>query len=111
MGIVHRLLLETSINEKQELEYIGDLFINELLSRSFFQEVDIFPFTPYYFFKMHDLIHDLAISIAQRECSQVDFDAKDIIRTIRHLSFSTKDLGQEVPKCLEKFMFSSFILY
>jgi Leucine-rich repeat (LRR) protein len=104
MVLAHGLLLETSINEKQELEYVGDLYINELLSRSFFQEDDIFPFTPYYFFKMHDLIHDLAISVAQREYPQVDFDAKGIIRTIRHLSFSTKDLGQEVPKYLDKFI-------
>jgi uridine kinase len=101
--MAHGLIPETSSTEKQELEYVGGLYINELLSRSFFQEVDrLNPNTPYCFFKMHDLIHDLAISVAKGECSKVDFDAEDI-RIIRHLSFSTKDLGQEVPKCLDKF--------
>jgi Leucine-rich repeat (LRR) protein len=51
---------------------------------------------------MHDLIHDLAISVAQGECSVVGLDNEDIVETVRHLSFSAKDLGQEVPKCLDK---------
>jgi Leucine-rich repeat (LRR) protein len=52
---------------------------------------------------MHDLIHDLAISVAQGECSVVDLGNKDnIAGTVRHLSFSAIDLGQEVPKCLDK---------
>jgi Leucine-rich repeat (LRR) protein len=101
MWMAHGLILETSINEKQDLEYVGELYINELVSRSFFQDVE--KDVIFYFLKMHDLIHDLAISVAQGECSEVYFDAKDVIRTIHHLSFSTKDLGyQEVPKCLDK---------
>jgi hypothetical protein len=40
MWMAHGLILETSINKKQELEDVGDLYINELLSRSFFQDVD-----------------------------------------------------------------------
>jgi len=105
MWMAHGLILETSINEKQDLEDVGELYINELVSRSFFQDVETGIFSLlYYTFKMHDLIHDLAISVAQGECSEVYFDAKDVIRTIHHLSFSTKDLGyQEVPKCLDKF--------
>ena len=101
--MAHGLILETSTNKKQDLQDVGDLYINELVSRSFFQDAEgDHPRLPTYFFKMHDLIHDLAVSIAQGECSVVDSGSKDIARTVRHLSFSAKDLGQEVPKCLDK---------
>jgi Leucine-rich repeat (LRR) protein len=96
----HGLILEMSINGKQELEDVGDLYIEEFISRSFFQDAEKYPF--FYTFKMHDLIHDLAISVAQGECSVVDLGNKDITRTVHHLSFSAEDLGQEVPKCLDK---------
>ncbi|XP_059462828.1 putative disease resistance protein RGA3 [Corylus avellana] len=103
MWMAHGLLLETSLNKKQKLKDVGDLYINELLSRSFFQDVDkLLPCFPLYTFKMHDLIHDLAISVAQGECSVVDLGNKDISGTIRHLLFSVEDLSQEVPKCLDK---------
>ncbi|XP_059462831.1 putative disease resistance protein RGA3 [Corylus avellana] len=101
--MTHGLILETSTNKKLDLEDVGDLYINELVSRSFFQDAEgDYPSLPIYFFKMHDLIHDLAISVAQGECSVVDSDNKEIARTVRHLSFSVEDLGQEVPKCLDK---------
>jgi Leucine-rich repeat (LRR) protein len=100
--MAHGLILKTSINKEQELEDVGELYINELVSRSFFQDVEKqSPSVPFYTFKMHDLIHDLAISVAQGECSVVDLGKEGIAETVRHLSFSAKDLGQEVPKCLE----------
>jgi Leucine-rich repeat (LRR) protein len=100
--MAHGLILKTSINKEQELEDVGELYINELVSRSFFQDVEKqSPSVPFYTFKMHDLIHDLAISVAQGECSVVDLGKEGIAETVRHLSFSAKDLGQEVPKCLD----------
>jgi hypothetical protein len=57
-------------HENQELEDVGNLYIKELWSRSFFQDVDMRNFL-YYTFKMHNLVHDLALSIAQGECSIV----------------------------------------
>jgi hypothetical protein len=101
--MAHELILETSINEKQELEDVGELYINELVSRSFFQDVEKeIPSSRFYTFKMHDMIHDLAISVAQRECSVVGSGNKDIAKTVRNLSFSVEDLSQEVPKFLDK---------
>jgi hypothetical protein len=35
---------------------------------------------------MHDLIHDLAQSIAGEECKLVNFDGKNINEKIRHVS-------------------------
>jgi Leucine-rich repeat (LRR) protein len=102
MWMAHELILEMPINKKQELEDVGELYINELVSRSFFQDVErLGPSFPFYEFKMHDLIHDLAISVAQAELSVVDLGYEDITKTVRHLSFSAEDLGQEVPKCLD----------
>ncbi|KAG8646301.1 hypothetical protein MANES_10G141533v8 [Manihot esculenta] len=48
-------------NENENAEEIGEGYFNELLFRSFFQEYN-------YCYKMHDLIHDLAQSIAGDSC-------------------------------------------
>jgi hypothetical protein len=102
LWMAHGLIREMSINKRQELEDVAELYINELVSRSFFQDVEKqSPSFPCYTFKMHDLIHDLAISVSQGECSVVDLGKEGIADTVRHLSFSAKDLGQEVPKCLD----------
>ncbi|XP_062166254.1 putative disease resistance protein RGA1 [Alnus glutinosa] len=101
--MAHGLIRKTSIDKKLELEDVGESYINELVSRCFFQDVvKVSPCLPFYTFKMHDLIHDLAISVAQGEyCSVVDLGNEGIADTVRHLSFSVKDLGQEVPKWLD----------
>uniref|UniRef100_A0A2N9IBE3 Rx N-terminal domain-containing protein n=1 Tax=Fagus sylvatica TaxID=28930 RepID=A0A2N9IBE3_FAGSY len=54
----------------KEMEDVGDLYIKQLWSRSFFQDVDMRNFM-YYTFKMHDLVHDLALSIAQDGVQEV----------------------------------------
>ena len=36
---------------------------------------------------MHDLIHDLALSISRIECALVDSNAKNVNKKVRHLSF------------------------
>ena len=92
LWMANGLLSETTSNT-QDLEDVGHSYIKELLSRSFFQ------FTPHSSdFKMHDLIHDLAIFIAQGECLVVDGGTKDD-ETVHHLSFSK--MGEEIPKCLD----------
>ncbi|KAL0561851.1 hypothetical protein IC582_002296 [Cucumis melo] len=47
---------------------IGDDYFMELLSRSFFQEVEKNDFGDIIACKMHDLMHDLACSITNNEC-------------------------------------------
>ena len=84
-------------HENKELEDIGDLYIKELLSRSFFQYVneDLYRCS----FVMHDLMHDLALSIAQGECLTVT--KKSVIdEKVRHLSFV--DNGLEFVTPLQK---------
>ena len=56
-------ILQSPKDENLELEDVGNLYMKELLSRSFFQDVEQENIL-YFTFKMHDLIHDLALSIA-----------------------------------------------
>ncbi|XP_062117731.1 putative disease resistance protein RGA3 [Humulus lupulus] len=79
LGILH------SPNNKVELEDVGKSHCMELCNRSFFQ-VDC---EAYYglsqFFRVHDLIHNLACSITQSECSTVDYEGGEISDTLRYL--------------------------
>ncbi|KAH1115568.1 hypothetical protein J1N35_008946 [Gossypium stocksii] len=69
--------------ENEEPEDIGDRYIQELQSRSFFQLVeDDFVYDPV--FKMHDLIHDLALSVAQNEVNSCNHYSTG---NVRHLWF------------------------
>ncbi|KAM3691138.1 hypothetical protein ACJW31_09G172700 [Castanea mollissima] len=91
-------LLQSPDNEKQQLEDIGDLYIKELMSRSLFQDAYKDAFFNYNF-KMHDLVHDLAISIAKGECSVVT-KTSTLAAGVSHLSIL--ESGQEVTTQLER---------
>ncbi|XP_062166131.1 putative disease resistance protein RGA4 [Alnus glutinosa] len=82
-------------SQNLELEDVGYMYFKELLSKSFFQDVKC---TWFYRFQMHDLVHDLALKVAEEEYSVVYFHAKNIAGTVHHLSFSHDDCGQDVPK-------------
>ncbi|KAM4099291.1 hypothetical protein ACJW30_07G146800 [Castanea mollissima] len=71
-------------NTKQQLEEVANEYFKDLLWRSFFEEVgDKFENLKY---KMHDLIHDLAESVAMVDCKHVDRDSKNVDEKIRHVS-------------------------
>ncbi|XP_050242527.1 putative disease resistance protein RGA3 [Quercus robur] len=91
-------LLQSPDNEKQQLEDIGELNIKELMSRSLFQDVYKDAMCDYNF-KMHDLVHDLAISIAKGECSVVTKTSTPVAE-VCHLSIL--ESGQEVTTQLER---------
>ena len=55
--------------------------------RSFFQEVEKDEGINTKF-KMHDLIHDLALSVSRSECALVNSNANNAIEKVHHLSFS-----------------------
>ncbi|KAJ9678909.1 hypothetical protein PVL29_020956 [Vitis rotundifolia] len=78
-------LIEPS-KKKQELEDIGNRYIKELLSRSFFQDFEDRHF--YFTFKMHDLMHDLASFISQTECTVIDCVSPTVSGMVRHVTFS-----------------------
>ncbi|KAH9679160.1 hypothetical protein KPL71_026012 [Citrus sinensis] len=77
--MAHGLL--QSHNKKEDLEDIGMRYLKELLSRSFFQDLTFgMVGMETFYFKMHDLMHDLALL--------VNSDCQSIPKRVRHLSFA-----------------------
>ena len=73
-------LLQKPDKSTQELEDIGQQYANELLARSFFQEVQVNAWSSSYethtlqrndpnhfVFKIHDLFHDLSLYVARND--------------------------------------------
>lgn len=77
-------------HSNQELEDIGRRYFSLLWSRSFFQEAGEPGFSKT--FKMHHLVHDLALSVAQTECMNICRETKNIPIKVRHISFHNHDL-------------------
>lgn len=76
----------------RSMEYLGREYFKQLLSRSFFQTLKQGNKTRYL---MHDLIHDLAQMASDGDCKRVEGEiSKNIQPTVRHLSVSSKSLGQ-----------------
>ncbi|KAG4915906.1 hypothetical protein JHK85_054335 [Glycine max] len=61
-------------------------YLDELLSRSFLQ--DFVNLGTIYQFKIHDLVHDLALFVAKDDCLLVNSHVQNIPENIRHLSFA-----------------------
>ncbi|KAM7470281.1 hypothetical protein LguiA_008464 [Lonicera macranthoides] len=103
--LIHQWIAQGFIQpsvETQEPEKVGQDYIYELMSRSFLQDTDGYGL--FSTIKMHDLVHELAISVAQTECLIVDAHVKDVPENVRHLSFSgNKNLQKDkVPSPLLK---------
>ncbi|XP_038688508.1 putative disease resistance protein RGA3 [Tripterygium wilfordii] len=93
-------LLQSS-NEHQDIEDVALQYMKALYSRSFFQEFE--EYGDFLAFTMHDLVHDLALSVAQSDCFVVNVRSKNISEGIRHLSiFDRTVLDQEVPNSLQE---------
>ncbi|XP_030930477.1 disease resistance protein RGA2-like [Quercus lobata] len=86
-------LLKKSNKSTEELEDIGEQYLEELLSRSFFQEVrgegNIV-----WTFKMHDLLHDLSLYVAQNDyCLIEDTNNTNKFEKARHVSILDRECG------------------
>ncbi|XP_017644661.1 putative disease resistance protein RGA1 [Gossypium arboreum] len=91
-------LLEHS-KQKQEWVDVGGRYLNELLSRCLIQKETDYALG--FTFKMHDLIHDLALDVSQKECKTVNSQSYVIDENVRHLSFCDDKL-LKVPQDLKK---------
>ncbi|XVF41677.1 hypothetical protein PTKIN_Ptkin01aG0299200 [Pterospermum kingtungense] len=89
--MAHGLLQPSGENE--DLEYIGRRYLNDLSSRSFFQDFE--KNLTFNYFKMHDLLHDLALSVAKNECCTINSSNKKIPHGVRHLCFNKVDFLEE----------------
>jgi len=96
------LILQSS-NPNEKLEDVGLRYVRELISRCFFQGYVDFNYVAG--FKMHDLMHDLASSLAQNEFSIISSQNHQISKTTRHLSVLDTDsfFHQTLPKFANNF--------
>jgi hypothetical protein len=83
-GLIHQ-----SSNPNENLEDVGLRYVRELISRCFFQDYENKIIIAS--FKMHDLMHDLASSLAQNEFSIISSQNHQISKTTRHLSVLDSD--------------------
>uniref|UniRef100_A0A7N2KTH9 Disease resistance protein RGA3 n=1 Tax=Quercus lobata TaxID=97700 RepID=A0A7N2KTH9_QUELO len=90
-------LLQKSNNSNQELEDIGFQYIKELLSRSFFQEVQ--DHGVFLTFKMHDLLHDLSLYVGQNDyCLIENTHSTSNFEKARHVSILDHNLGVDAMR-------------
>ena len=82
-----------SPNKGKTLEDVGNQFLHELQSRAFLQDFNVLGNAC--LFKLHDLVHDVALYVARDEFQLLKFHNENIIENVLHLSFTTNDfLGQ-----------------
>jgi Leucine-rich repeat (LRR) protein len=77
--------LESSI-ETESMEDVGNQYVRILLMRSFFQDATLSKHNEIISFKMHDLMHDLAKSVAGNDCC-LHAEGKGFIARPMHISF------------------------
>ncbi|KAL4600987.1 hypothetical protein ACB092_11G239000 [Castanea dentata] len=83
--------------QNQCLEDVGHEYFMELLWRSFFQE------DSRSIFKIHDLMHDLAILVAGLESTTFEINGKNIEEKTSHVSFGFDlDPSKQIPPSLFK---------
>ncbi|XP_039163047.1 putative disease resistance protein RGA4 [Eucalyptus grandis] len=79
----------SSGREKLALEDVGVEYVKELWKRSLIQEVEMdLNFT----FKVHDLVHSLAMIVAKNDCAIVGLATTEISEGVRYVSFSSISL-------------------
>ncbi|RDX94293.1 putative disease resistance protein RGA1, partial [Mucuna pruriens] len=76
--------------KNRTLEDVANQYLYELQSRSFLQ--DFVNYDNYYIFKIHDLVHDLALFVAKDECLLINSHYQNIPENVRHVSFAEKNL-------------------
>uniref|UniRef100_A0A453QC05 Uncharacterized protein n=1 Tax=Aegilops tauschii subsp. strangulata TaxID=200361 RepID=A0A453QC05_AEGTS len=90
--LVHLWMAEgliDSCNENKSVEDVGRDCFNEMISVSFFQQA----YGTY--FVMHDLLHDLAESLSQKDYFRLEGDkVTEIPSTVRHLSVRVDSMKQ-----------------
>ena len=92
-----------SSSQSQCPEDIGHDYFIELLWRSFFQEVEEDELGNISKFKIHDLMHDLAIQVTGSDCTTINSKVKVIEEKTRHVSFEdTLYSSSGIPSSLFK---------
>ncbi|CAI8608218.1 unnamed protein product [Vicia faba] len=73
-------------DEKQLMEDTGEEFVKIFLMRSFFQDAKVGGDGDIVSFKMHDLMHHLAVQVAGNDCCYLDSETKSLVQRPMHVS-------------------------
>jgi Leucine-rich repeat (LRR) protein len=79
------------------LEDVGHEYFMDLLWRSFFQDIERNEYGDIESCKMHDLIHDLAQSVAGDECLISNPDARKVVERTHHVAFDSLNSLLDIP--------------
>ncbi|CAL0310070.1 unnamed protein product [Lupinus luteus] len=79
-----------SPNKDETLIDVANQCLIELMSRSFLHE--FVNFGTSYYFRMHNLVNDLARSIAKDDCHMASINIQEVHENVQHLSFVENDL-------------------
>jgi Leucine-rich repeat (LRR) protein len=79
------------------LEDVGHEYFMDLLWRSFFQDIQRNEYGDVESCKMHDLIHDLAQSVAGDECLISNPDAVKVVERTRHVTLDSLNSLWDIP--------------
>ncbi|XP_027337071.1 putative disease resistance protein RGA1 [Abrus precatorius] len=75
--------------EKQHMEDVGNQFVKMFLMNSFFQDAESDEYGEIYSFKMHDLMHDLAMLVAGSDYCHLDSKAEKVEGRPMHVSLES----------------------
>ncbi|KAH0463612.1 hypothetical protein IEQ34_008194 [Dendrobium chrysotoxum] len=108
--------IQPSLDQEETMEDIGGRYFDVLVKKSFFDKFEdkFEDNTIFSYYKMHDLLHELAQSVSIQECLRVKDSRKlssTIPGTLRHLSIQTTDL--DILRMIGKFkhLHSLFLFY
>jgi hypothetical protein len=95
-GFIH------SSDRNRRLEDVGYEYFMDLLWRSFFEDIEGDEYGDIETCFMHDLIHDLAQSVAGDECIISNLDAEQVVERTLHVAFDSLDPLPDIPTPLIK---------